>query len=169
VSNYREHKGTGITGRKTPLIDSEDIVKPFIEVNGSGSVDLSEVAANITTLNLDNVLEVEGGVFSSDSGGILFTGNDGTKAKISYSVSGVNNETGTRSTSVHALNVNGRQARSQRYGYHRTNGDGFDNIKYSGIYTLNNGDLITVESNVRVNGEDVDMLLEESNLIIEVK
>lgn len=146
-----------------------NLEKDFIEINGVGSIDLSETAATITTLPLGNTIDSIGSSFSNAGGVVTFSGDDGTRVKISYSISAVNNETGTRSTSVHALNVNGRQARSERYGYHRTNGDGFDNPSYTGHYILNDGNTISIESNVRVNGEDVDVLLEQTNLIIEIK
>lgn len=142
------------------------IPEKYIEINGAGTIDLPATTA-YTLLNLSNEINNSGGVFSTAGGVITYTGPNLT-AKVSFSVSGVNNETGTRSTCRHSIFLNGSQlVRTERFTYHRTVGDGFDTAAFRGTIDLTNGMTIDLRSRINQTAEDVDMLLDRCNLLIE--
>ena len=140
----------------------------LVDVSGTGTVDLTGTAFQVLDLGTDNLNS--GSLFTNTAGVLTYTGATAI-AKLSYSISAVNNETATRSNASHALFVNGNQlVRSTKYTYHRNDGDGFDSACFNGVLTLNNGDTIDLRSSL-VGGatDDVDILLEQTNLFIEIQ
>lgn len=137
----------------------------FIEINGTGTYDLL-ANTNYQALNLGNDVFNVGGAFSNVNGVITYTGD--TKVfEVGFSMSGVNNETATRSITHTSIFLNGNQeVRTERFAYHRSNGDGEGSSSYIGFIELSNNDKIELRSRLSDAEDDVDILLDRTNLIL---
>lgn len=108
-----------------------------------------------------------GNYFSLAATGIItYTGPDLTYV-IGYSASGVNNINGSRSTGVHSIFISGVQSvKSERFTYHRSNGDGWDSGSYEGVYLLTSGDTIDLRSKENAAADAINLIESRTNLII---
>ena len=142
-------------------------VKRIIEIHGTGTRLLGN--ATYTLNNLGTTVINLGSSFTVAGGVITYTGTPTVSSKVYFRASASQLTNGTRSTSKHAIFLNGvLLTRTESYAYHRVNGDGNASTSYTGTISLNTGDTIELRSAEGNNADVVTQLMEQTNLIIEI-
>ena len=141
-----------------------DLCSDLYEISGAGTQLLTGVPSPIN-LGMENNSSSS---FESSSGVVSYKGPV-RRFAIGYYVSG-NSTTNTRSVASHALYINGIElTRSKSYSYHRLLVDGEGTASKRIVIDLNPGDTIEVRSEVPNANDDVNILLDQSNLLFESK
>ena len=133
-----------------------------VEITGAGTQTLTVTP---TALNLGT--EVNGDPdFTSAAGVVTYNGFGGSYF-LHYSVN-ADATTGVRSDAFFEIYVNGLGIpRSRRNSYHRTAADGEASASARILLTLAPGDTLEVRGAEEAAGDNIDVLLAESNFLIE--
>lgn len=156
----------GYNGTASTLkADIDSKFSKVCEIYGIGTRPLND---DNYTLNNLSITEITDNLFSISGGIVTYLGPTNPKVKISFNASADQTTNGTRSTSKHAIFVNGIIVqKTERYAYHRVNNDGKSSASFSGYISLNTNDTIELRSAELTSTDEVTMLLGQTNLLIE--